>query len=70
MVNLSESKMKQKIKIEKYDLNKVKEVLEKIAPGSTEQISIPISVGQITGKKPWILIINVGSVEKKLCMYI
>ena len=50
----------------KDDLNKVKEMLEKIAPGSTEQISIPIKLGQITGKKRRLLKINVGSVEKKL----
>ena len=41
-------------------------MLEKITPGSTEQTSIPIRLGQVTGKKPWLLKINVGSVEKKL----
>ena len=34
------------MKMEGLDFYKAKEVLEKIAPGSTEQISIPIRLGQ------------------------
>ena len=40
---------------EKYDFNKVEEVLVMIAPGSIQQISIPIRLGQFTGKKPRLL---------------
>ena len=44
----------------------VKEVLEKIAPGSTQLISNPIRLDQLTGKKSRLLKINVGSVVNKL----
>ena len=55
------------MKIEiKDDLNKSKKVLEKIAPASTQQISIPIRLGQFTGKKLKLLRVSVGSVENKL----
>ena len=47
-------------------MNKVKEVLEKKAPGSAQLISNPIRLCQFTGKKPRFLKINVGSVENKL----
>ena len=41
-----------------------KEVLEKISPGRTEQISIPVRFSKFKGKKPRLPKINVGSVEK------
>ena len=44
MVNLDESD-----KRVNDDLNKANEVLEKIAPGSTQLISNPINLGQFTG---------------------
>ena len=47
-------------------MTKVKEVLEKIAPGSTQLISKPIRLGQFIGKKSRLLKINVGSVENNL----
>ena len=47
-------------------MNKVEEVLEKIAPGSTQLISNRIRFSQFTGKKSRLLKINVGSVENKL----
>ena len=66
MVNLSKSDKRENEDRKKDDFNKVKEVLEKTSPGSTEQISISIRLGQITGKKPRLPKINAGSVEKKL----
>ena len=68
MVNLNESDKRVNEHRKKDDLDKVKEVLEKIAPGSIQLIPIPIRLGQITGKKPRLLKINVGSVENKLHM--
>ena len=66
MVNLNESDKRVNEDRKKDDLNKVKEVLEMIAPGSTQQISITIRLGQLTGKKTRLLKINVGSVENTL----
>ena len=66
MVNLSESDKKVNEDRKKDDLNKVKDVLEKIAPGSTQLISNPIRLGQLTVKKSRLLKINVESVENKL----
>ena len=54
------------MKIEKNNLYRFKQVLEKIAPGSTQLISNPIRLSQFTGKKSQLLKINVGSVENKL----
>ena len=65
MVNLSESDKSVNEDRKKDDLNKVKDVLEKIAPGSTQLISNPIRLGQLD-KKSRRLKINVGSVENKL----
>ena len=53
------------MKIEKNDLNKAKEVVEKLARGSTQQISFPVRLGLFTGRNPWLLRIKVGSVENK-----
>ena len=39
-------------------------MLKKITLGSTKQTSIPLRLGQITRKKPRLLKINDGSVEK------
>ena len=47
-------------------MNKAKEVLKRIAPGSTQLILEPIRLGQFTDKKSRLLKINVGSVENKL----
>ena len=66
MVNLSESDKRVNEDRKKDGLNKVKDVLEKIAPGSTQLISNPIRLGQFTEKKSRLLKINVGSVENKL----
>ena len=66
MVSLSESDKRVNEDRKKDDLNKVKEVQEMIAPGSTQLISNPIRLGQFTGKKSRLLKINVGSVENKL----
>ena len=66
MVNRNESDKSVNEDRKKDDLNKVKDVLERIAPGSTQLISNPIRLGQITGKKSGLLKINVGSVENKL----
>ena len=66
MVNLNESDKRVNEDRKKDDLNKVNDVLEKIAPGSTQLISNPIRLGQFTGKKSRLLKINVGSVENKL----
>ena len=65
MANLNESD-KREMKIEKDDMNKAKDMLEKIATGSTQLISNSIRLGQLTGKKSRLLKINVGSVENKL----
>ena len=51
MVNLNESDKRVNEERKKDHLNKAKEVLEKIAPGSTQLISNPIRLGQFTGKK-------------------
>ena len=66
MVDLNESHKRVNEDRNKDDLNKVNEVLSKIAPGSTQLISIPIILGQFAGKKPRLLKINVGSVKNKL----
>ena len=66
VVNLNESDKRVNEDRKKDDLNKVKDVLEKIAPGSTQLISNPIRLGQFTDKKSRLLKINVGSVENKL----
>ena len=66
MVNLNESDKRVNEDRKKDDLNKVKYVLEKIAPGCTQLISNPIRLGQFTDKKSRLLKINVGSVENKL----
>ena len=66
MVNLNESDKRVNEDRKKDDLNKVKDVREKIAPGSTQLISNPIRLGQLTVKKSRLLKINVGSVENKL----
>ena len=65
MVNLSESDKRVNEDRKKDNLNKVKDVLEKIAPGSTQLISNPIRLGQLTVKKSRLLKINVESVENK-----
>ena len=65
MVNLNESDKRVSEDRKKDDLNKAKDVLEKIAPESTQLISNPIRLGQLTGKKSRLLKINVGSVENK-----
>ena len=66
MVNPNESDKRVNDDRKKDDLNKAKEVQEKIAPGSAQLISNPIRLGQFTGKKSRLLKINVGSVENKL----
>ena len=66
MVNLNESDKRVNEDRKKDVLNKAKDVLEKIAPESTQLISNPIRLGQLTGKKSRLLKINVGSVENKL----
>ena len=66
MVNLNESNKRVIEDRNKDDLNKVNEVLERCAPGSTQQISMPIRLGQFTGMKPRLLKVNIGSVENKL----
>ena len=66
MVNLNESDKRVNEDRRKDDLNKAKDVLEKIAPESTQLISNPIRLGQLTGKKSRLLKVNVGSVENKL----
>ena len=65
MVNLNESDKRVNEDRKKDDLNKVKDVLEKIAPGSIQLISNPTRLGQFTDKKSRLLKINVGSVENK-----
>ena len=47
-------------------MNKVKEVLENIAPVSTQLILNPMRLGQFTGRKSRFLKFNVGSDENKL----
>ena len=66
MVNLNESDKRLNEDRKKDDLNKVKDVLAKIAPESTELISNPIRLGQFTDNKSRLLKFNVGSVENKL----
>ena len=66
MVNLNESDKRVNEDRKKDDLNKVKDVLEKIAPGSTQLISNPIRLGQFTDKKSRLHKINVGSLENKM----
>ena len=66
MVNLTVSDEEVIEDRKKDDLNKVIEVLAKIAPGNTQLISNPIKLGQFTGKKSRLLKINLGSVENKL----
>ena len=51
MVNLNESDKRVNEDRKKDDLNKVKDVLAKIAPESTELISNPIRLGQFTDNK-------------------
>ena len=66
MVNLNESDKRVNEDRKKDDLNKVKDVLAKIAPESTELISNPIRLGKFTDNKSRLLKINVGSVENKM----
>ena len=66
MVNLDENDKRVNEDRQKDNFNKVKHVLEKIAPGSTQLISNAIRFGQFTGKKSRLLKINVGSVDNKL----
>ena len=60
MVNLNESDKRVNEGRKKNDLNTVKEMLENIAPGSTQLISNPMRLGQFTGKKSRLLKVNVG----------
>ena len=69
MVNVSESDKRVNEDRKKDDLNKVKDVLEKIAPGSAQLISNPIRFGQFTDKISRLLELNFGSVENKLHIF-
>ena len=69
MVNVSESDKRVNEDRKKDDLNKVKDVLEKIAPGSAQLISNPIRLGQFTDKISRLLKLNFGSVENKLHIF-
>ena len=50
------------------EFHRSKEVLKKIAPENTEQISVQDRIGQFTSKKPMLLKVNAGSAEKKMYM--